>query len=104
MLKVLDVAAHDLERRPAHRRDEPRGAPQAGQPPEPGELGSQHPGRAALGEAHKPVPPGRIFRPKGEFTGSKLGAFNVRGAHLVRDDFIERHIEANALTAAVVSG
>lgn len=36
------------------------------------------------------VEPGRIFRPKGEFTGSKLGAFNVRGAHLVRDDFIER--------------
>lgn len=25
---------------------------------------------------------GRIFRPKGESTGSKLGAFNVRGAHL----------------------
>jgi hypothetical protein len=43
------------------------------------------------------VPPGRIFRPKGEFTGSSLGAFNVRGAHLVRDDFIEREIEAERL-------
>lgn len=43
------------------------------------------------------VEPGRIFRPKGEFTGPKLGAFNVRGAHLVRDDFIEREIEGERL-------
>lgn len=43
------------------------------------------------------VEPGRIFRPKGEFTGSKLGAFNVRGAHLVRDDFIEVEIEGERL-------
>lgn len=43
------------------------------------------------------VAPGRIFRPKGESTGSKLGAFNVRGAHLVRDDFIEREIEGQRL-------
>jgi hypothetical protein len=43
------------------------------------------------------VEPGRIFRPNGEFTGSRLGAFNVRGAHLVRDDFIERDIEAERL-------
>lgn len=43
------------------------------------------------------VEPGRIFRPKGEFTGSKLGAFNVRGAHLVRDDFIEHEIEGERL-------
>ncbi|MBI4728733.1 MAG: hypothetical protein HY775_04430 [Acidobacteria bacterium] len=43
------------------------------------------------------VAPGRIFRPKGEFTGSGLGAFNVRGAHLVPDDFIEREIEAERL-------
>lgn len=43
------------------------------------------------------VEPGRIFRPKGEATGSKLGAFNVRGAHLVRDDFIERDIEGERL-------
>jgi len=43
------------------------------------------------------VEPGRIFRPKGEFTGSGLGAFNVRGAHLVRDDFIERDIEGERL-------
>src|SRR5207302_4115848 len=43
------------------------------------------------------VEPGRIFRPKGEGTGSKLGAFNVRGAHLVRDDFIERDIEGERL-------
>ncbi len=43
------------------------------------------------------VEPGRIFRPKGEFTGSRLGAFNVRGAHLVRDDFIQRDIEGERL-------
>ena len=43
------------------------------------------------------VEPGRIFRPKGESTGSKLGAFNVRGAHLVRDDFIERELEGERL-------
>jgi hypothetical protein len=43
------------------------------------------------------VEPGRIFRPKGEFTGSGLGAFNVRGAHLVRDDFVERDIEGERL-------
>jgi len=43
------------------------------------------------------VEPGRIFRPKGEHTGSKLGAFNVRGARLVRDDFIECDIEGERL-------
>lgn len=43
------------------------------------------------------VATGRIFRPKGEFTGARLGAFNVRGAHLVRDDFIERELEAERL-------
>lgn len=43
------------------------------------------------------VEPGRIFRPKGESTGSKLGAFNVRGAHLVRDDFVEHEIEGERL-------
>ena len=43
------------------------------------------------------VGPGRIYRPKGEFTGSSLGAFNVRGAHLVRDDFIECDIEGERL-------
>lgn len=43
------------------------------------------------------VEPGRIFRPKGEGTGSKLGAFNVRGAHLVRDDYIERELEGERL-------
>ena len=43
------------------------------------------------------VEPGRIFRPKGESTGSSFGAFNVRGAHLVRDDFIERDIEGERL-------
>lgn len=39
----------------------------------------------------------RIFRPKGEYTGSKLGAFNVRGAQLARHDFIERDIEGERL-------
>lgn len=43
------------------------------------------------------VEPGRIFRPKGEHTGSKLGAFNVRGAQLARYDFIERDIEGERL-------
>jgi hypothetical protein len=41
------------------------------------------------------VAPGRLFRPK-EFTGSKFGAVNVRGAHLAREDFLEREIEASA--------
>lgn len=40
---------------------------------------------------------GRIFRPKGEHTGSKLGAFNVRGAQLVRHDFVECSIEGKRL-------
>lgn len=45
------------------------------------------------------VQPGRIYRPKaqGEFTGPKLGAFNVRGAHLAREDFIEYKIEGERL-------
>jgi hypothetical protein len=43
------------------------------------------------------VEPGRIFRPKTEFTGSKLGAFNVRGAQLIRSDFIECAIEGERL-------
>jgi predicted nucleotidyltransferase len=43
------------------------------------------------------VPWGRIYKPKGEYTGSKLGAFNVRGAHLVRDDFVEQAIEGERL-------
>jgi len=43
------------------------------------------------------VEAGRIYRPRGESTGSRLGAFNVRGAHLARDDFIERDIEGERL-------
>jgi hypothetical protein len=43
------------------------------------------------------VAPGEIYRPKGEHVGSKLGAFNVRGAHLVRDDFIQRELEGERL-------
>lgn len=43
------------------------------------------------------VEAGRIFRPRGEFTGSKLGAFNVRGAQFVRQDFIECEIEGERL-------
>lgn len=51
------------------------------------------------------VPPGNIFKPtrEGESTGSKLGAFNVRGAHLVRDDFVERDIEAERLDGGGLS-
>ncbi len=45
------------------------------------------------------VEPGRIYRPKaqGEYTGPKLGAFNVRGAHLAREDFVEHEIEGDRL-------
>jgi hypothetical protein len=43
------------------------------------------------------VDPGRIFRPKQEFTGSRFGAFNVRGATLAREDFIEHEIEGDRL-------
>lgn len=51
------------------------------------------------------VPPGSIFKPtrEGESTGSRLGAFNVRGAHLVRDDFVERDIEAERLDGGGLS-
>jgi hypothetical protein len=51
------------------------------------------------------VPPGNIFKPtqEGETTGSKLAAFNVRGAHLVRDDFVEREIEAERLDGGGLS-
>ncbi len=45
------------------------------------------------------VPAGRVFRPKGESTGSRLAAFNVRGAQLVRDDFVEREIQGERLDA-----
>jgi len=45
---------------------------------------------------------GRIFRPR-EFTGSRFAAFNVRGAHLVREDFIEREIEAERLDGGGLS-
>ena len=43
------------------------------------------------------VEPGGIFKPKGESTGSKFAAFNVRGANLIRDDFIEVDIEGERL-------
>jgi len=43
------------------------------------------------------VEPGRIYKPKGEGTGSGLGAFNVRGAQLVTNDYLEREIEADRL-------
>jgi len=40
--------------------------------------------------------PGRIYKPK-EGTGSGLGAFNVRGAQLVTQDYIDCMIEADRL-------
>lgn len=43
------------------------------------------------------VEPGRIFQPKHEHTGAKLGALNVRGANLVRDDYVERELEGERL-------
>ena len=42
------------------------------------------------------VHPGDIFRPK-EGTGSKVGAFNVRGAQLATRDYIEHTIEGDRL-------
>jgi hypothetical protein len=48
------------------------------------------------------VDQGRIFRPKLR-AGSKLGAFNVRGALLVRDDFIERELERERLDGGGLS-
>ena len=42
------------------------------------------------------VEPGAIYRPKGG-TGSKIGAFNVRGAQLVTRDYIERAIDGDRL-------
>jgi hypothetical protein len=49
------------------------------------------------------VPSGRIFRPKGEHTGPKLGALNIRGAHLAREDFLERDLEGERLDGGGVS-
>lgn len=43
------------------------------------------------------VLPGNIFRPSGESTGSNLGAFNVRGAQLTTNDFVEREVTADRL-------
>lgn len=43
------------------------------------------------------VQPGRIFKPKGEYAGSKLAAFNVRGAQLARHDYIEHQIRGERL-------
>jgi hypothetical protein len=40
---------------------------------------------------------GRIFHPKDEYTGSKLGALNIRGAQLVRHDFVKRELEGERL-------
>lgn len=49
------------------------------------------------------VESGHIFRPKGQSTGSGLGAFNVRGAQLVTLDYIERKIKAERLAEGGVS-
>jgi hypothetical protein len=43
------------------------------------------------------VPAGFIFRPKAGSTGSNVGAFNVRGANLVRYDYVERVLESERL-------
>jgi hypothetical protein len=43
------------------------------------------------------VADGRIFMPKGEHTGNKLGALNIRGAQLVRRDFIECELSGDRL-------
>ncbi len=43
------------------------------------------------------VEPGRIFKPKGESAGAKFAAFNIRGAQLVREDFVEIELEGERL-------
>jgi hypothetical protein len=49
-----------------------------------------------LGETDR-VEPGHIFNPKGEHAGSKFAAFNIRGAQLVRKDFVEQELEGERL-------
>lgn len=46
------------------------------------------------------VAPGRMFRPKGESTGSGFAAFNVRGAQIVAEDFVEVDIQGDRLDGA----
>jgi hypothetical protein len=43
------------------------------------------------------VPAGWVFRPKAGLTGSRVAAFNVRGAQLAGSDFIECGIEGERL-------
>jgi hypothetical protein len=43
------------------------------------------------------VPAGLVFRPKAGSTGSRVGAFNVRGANLVGYDFVERVLDGERL-------
>jgi hypothetical protein len=43
------------------------------------------------------VPAGWVFRPKAGLTGSRVAAFNVRGAQLAGSDFIECDIEGERL-------
>src|SRR5207237_9095810 len=49
------------------------------------------------------VPAGLVFRPKAGSTGSVVGAFNVRGANLVRYDFIECVLEGQRLDGGAAS-
>lgn len=42
------------------------------------------------------VEPGRIFKPK-QGLGTKFGAFNVRGAQLIAEDFTEHSLEADRI-------
>jgi hypothetical protein len=49
------------------------------------------------------VPAGWVFRPKAGVTGSRVAAFNVRGAQLAGSDFIECEIEADRLDGGGVS-
>lgn len=45
----------------------------------------------------------RIYTPKGEGLGSKISAFKVKGAALLRDDFVEYEIEAERLDGGGMS-
>jgi hypothetical protein len=49
------------------------------------------------------VSSGLIFRPKGEGTGNKLAAINIRGALLACDDFFEYEVEAERLDGGGMS-
>lgn len=49
------------------------------------------------------VPPGKIFKPRGQKVGAKLGAFNIPGVALAAQDFVERELNGERLDGTGVS-